>query len=170
MTIRALQLVGQYQRDCQRLLDKSLQPDYLLDLAQQWLTLVLNMITALIVLVVTCFATEITTSSHAGLVGASLVSLMTLSELACATVRSWVQLETSLGAVKRLKDFEEIPAVDVYQGMDPPGNWPSSGHIKLDGVSASYSREKSNDHFDLQDIHLSISGGRKIAIVGRTGR
>lgn len=29
--------------------------------------------------------------------------LMTFGELACATVRSWVQLKTSLGKVKRLK-------------------------------------------------------------------
>jgi ABC-type multidrug transport system fused ATPase/permease subunit len=95
---------------------------------------------------------------------------MTLSELACATVRSWVQLETTLGAVKRLKEFYDNPAVEADQGMDPPEDWPTSGQIEIHGVSAAYGIEPSEKSLALRGIHLSIAGGEKVAIVGRTGR
>jgi ABC-type multidrug transport system fused ATPase/permease subunit len=160
----------EYQRAFDLLLNQSLQPDYLLDLAQQWLTLSMNLIVGIIAVVVTCFATQIVAASHAGLVGASLVSLMTLSELACATVRSWVQLETSLGAVKRLQDFDDHPARETDQGRDPPVGWPTSGQIAIDGISAAYGSATSNNVLVLRDIHLSVEGGEKVAIIGRTGR
>lgn len=124
----------------------------------------------IIAVIVTCFATQIVASSHAGLVGASLVSLMALSELACATVRSWVQLETSLGAVKRLQDFDDNPTRETDQGRDPPVDWPTSGQITIDGVSAAYGSKTSENALVLRDIHLSVSGGEKVAIIGRTGR
>ncbi|KAH6652223.1 putative ABC multidrug transporter [Truncatella angustata] len=169
ISIRAFKWAGDYQRSYGLLLDKSLQPDYLLDLVQQWLSLSLNLISGIIAVAVTCFATQISSTSHAGLVGAGLVSLMTLSDLICATVRSWVQLETSLGAVKRLKDFEGIgPEKKHGNEMHPPDGWPSSGRVEISGVSAGYgdAREKPNA---LQDVRLSIMGGEKVAIVGRTG-
>ncbi|KID70390.1 ABC transporter FUM19 [Metarhizium brunneum] len=169
ISIRAFQWMNQYQKAFDLFLNQSLQPDYLLDLAQQWLTLNLNLIVGIIAVVVTCFATQIVASSHAGLVGASLVSLMTLSELACATVRSWVQLETSLGAVKRLQDFDDNPTREADQGRDPPVDWPTSGQITIDGVSAAYGSKTSENALVLRDIHLSVSGGEKVAIIGRTG-
>ncbi|KFG82056.1 putative ABC multidrug transporter [Metarhizium anisopliae] len=169
ISIRAFQWKNQYQKAFDLFLNRSLQPDYLLDLAQQWLTLNLNLIVGIIAVIVTCFATQIVASSHAGLVGASLVSLMALSELACATVRSWVQLETSLGAVKRLQDFDDNPTRETDQGRDPPVDWPTSGQITIDGVSAAYGSKTSENALVLRDIHLSVSGGEKVAIIGRTG-
>jgi hypothetical protein len=51
--------MDEYRRVYSLLLEKSLQPDYLLDLAQQWLTLNLNLIVGLMAVVVTCFATQL---------------------------------------------------------------------------------------------------------------
>lgn len=170
ISIRAFKWTGHYQQSYDLLLDKSLQPDYLLDLVQQWLSLSLNFIVGIIAIAITCFATQVSSSSRAGLVGAGLVSLMTLSDLVCATVRSWVQLETSLSAVKRLKDFEEIsPETKNGNEKQPPEEWPSCGVIELAGVSAGYG-DTSEKSRALKDIYLSIAGGEKIAIVGRTGR
>lgn len=169
-SIRAFKWAEQYQESYESLLDKSLQPDYLLDLVQQWLSLVLNLIVGIIAVTVTCFATQISSPSRDGLVGAGLVSLMTLGELVCATVRSWVQLETSLGAIKRLKDFEGTsPQKKDSAETRPPEGWPSVGSIEINGVSAGYD-DDSGKLLTLQDIYLSIKGGEKIAIVGRTGR
>ncbi|KAK6063487.1 ABC transporter [Seiridium cupressi] len=138
ISIRAFKWTRHYQQSYDLLLDKSLQPDYLLDLVQQWLSLSLNFIVGLIAVAVTCFATHVSSSSHTGLVGAGLVSLITLSELVCATVRSWVQLETSLGAVKRLKDFEGIsPEKKHANERQPPDEWPSSGLIDIEGWEVS---------------------------------
>lgn len=154
-----------------------MRPQYLLDMIQQWLTLSLNLIVGIVAVAVTCLSTQLVSSSRAGLVGAGLVSLMTFGELACATVRSWVQLETSLGAVKRLKDFE-ILANDHNddeskdEELDPPADWPDHGSIHIAGATASYSQDTNSEsgRIVLRDVNLNIGPGEKVAIVGRTGR
>ena len=154
-----------------------MRPQYLLDMIQQWLTLSLNLIVGIVALAVTCLSTQLVSSSRAGLVGAGLVSLMTFGELACATVRSWVQLETSLGAVKRLKDFEVAANGHNDDKFDDeefevPADWPGTGSIHMDGATVSYSRETDSEsgNIVLRDVNLSIGPGEKVAIVGRTGR
>lgn len=153
-----------------------MRPQYLLDMIQQWLTLSLNLIVGLVALAVTCLSTQLVSSSRAGLVGAGLVSLMTFGELACATVRSWVQLETSLGAVKRLKDFEVAANGNKDERsddeLDPPADWPRTGSIHISGATSSYSQGADSESANvvLRDVNLSIRPGEKVAIVGRTGR
>lgn len=154
-----------------------MRPQYLLDMIQQWLTLSLNLVVGIVAVAVTCLSTQLVSSSPAGLIGAGLVSLMTFGELACATVRSWVQLETSLGAVKRLKDFE-MAANDHNddksndEELDPPVDWPGTGSIHIAGATTSYSQDTDSESGEivLRDVNLSIGPGEKVAIVGRTGR
>lgn len=52
----------------------------------------------------------------------------------------WVQLETSLGAIARLKNFEEetISEDKEVESFVPTKDWPSRGAIELKNVSASY--------------------------------
>lgn len=60
----------------------------------------------------------------------------TLSSL----VTGWTQLETSLGAIARLKNFEsETPCEDRECEMtEPPPGWPSQGRIEFRNVTASH--------------------------------
>ncbi|KAL1865057.1 hypothetical protein Daus18300_007404 [Diaporthe australafricana] len=174
-SIRAFEWVDKWQDVYHGLLDTSMRPQYLLDMIQQWLTLSLNLIVGIVAVAVTCLSTQLVSSSRAGLVGAGLVSLMTFGELACATVRSWVQLETSLGAVKRLKDFE-VAANDHHEDtcddeMDPPRDWPGAGSIHFAGVTASYSQATNSEAGKnvLSDVNLNIEAGEKFAVIGRTG-
>jgi hypothetical protein len=50
------------------------------------------------------------------------------------------QLETSIGAVSRLKSFGEKVRSESLDGEDvkPPREWPLRGAIEISGVSASY--------------------------------
>lgn len=49
-------------------------------------------------------------------------------------------LETSLGAITRLRDFELTTEVEAKEGEDhtPPDTWPSQGLIEIENISASY--------------------------------
>jgi ATP-binding cassette subfamily C (CFTR/MRP) protein 1 len=49
-------------------------------------------------------------------------------------------LETSLGAIARLRSFEadNPPEQDDEDAVDPPESWPSQGEIEFNNVSASY--------------------------------
>jgi ATP-binding cassette, subfamily C (CFTR/MRP), member 1 len=56
-------------------------------------------------------------------------------------INSWTGLETSLGAIARLRDFlAETKAEGSAMEEDemPPTNWPERGHIQMTGVTAKY--------------------------------
>ena len=55
-------------------------------------------------------------------------------------VQSWANLETSLGAMARLKALEETtpPEVDRQAIFEPRGPWPVEGRIELKGIEAMY--------------------------------
>lgn len=77
-------------------------------MTQVWLALVLKPVVASIAVSVTVLATQVASfSGGAGFVGAGMVSLMELGNMMNACVHSWIHLEKSLGAVKRLEHFGE---------------------------------------------------------------
>ena len=96
-------------------------------------------------------------------------------------IRSWTQLETSIGAVSRLKSFSdtvESENLPCHVEM-PPEEWPWYGNIEIDGVFARYGGkteahsgaddEKHDQSLALNNIKVSIASGEKIAVCGRTG-
>lgn len=180
-SIRAFGWVSEYTAQNHLYLDDSQRPFYLLEMCIIWLELVMKLISAIIAVFVTVLATRVaSTSSRAGLVGASFVGLMLFGELLNAVIQGFVQLETSLGAVKRLMEFGKTTGSEDRVGEDfrPNTNWPEKGEIVLDGVDASYQEEKYRDDaaaaaeetsLALKGISMTIRPGEKVALVGRTG-
>ena len=78
--------------------------------------------------------------SSSGFTGASLVILMSFGENLSSIVIFYTKLETSVGAIARLKTFNETVTPEDKDGEDivPPSQWPQTGSICLDVVSASY--------------------------------
>ncbi|KUI69993.1 Multidrug resistance-associated protein 1 [Cytospora mali] len=177
VSIRAFGWVGSYTAQTHKYLDDSQRPVYLLEMIQVWLALVLNLIVAVLAVSATMLETHLSSiTERAGFVGAGLVSLMQFGGLLNGSVQSWIYLETSLGAVKRLKDFGEKTGTESKLGEDlrPGENWPERGEIVLDGVDASYEEDKYQDdeddkHLVLKHIHMHVHPGEKVAIIGRTG-
>ena len=163
------------------LLDTSQRPEYLLAMIQEWLKLVLNFVIAGIATLLVFLATYLHAS--AGFTGVGLVALMTFSEMMASLVRCWTQLETSISAVSRIKQFEETvksEEMENYQAI--PESWPTKGEIFMKDVNVSYDDQSylgnntqadsgsAELHLALQNINLSIKAGEKVAICGRTGR
>ena len=110
----------------------------LLAMVQHWLTLTLDMVIAITATTLVGLLTQLRSSSS--LSGASLVTLMTLSQSLSDIVRAYASLETSIGAVGRLRRFitqtgTECDAQDDGH-LDP--KWPSKGAIQAQGVWARY--------------------------------
>lgn len=55
-------------------------------------------------------------------------------------INSWTNLETSLGAAARLRDFlRDTPKEDHVEDLpNPPENWPLTGSIELENITATY--------------------------------
>lgn len=77
---------------------------------------------------------------NAGFLGIALVNMMNLSHALANLVQHWTSLETSFGAIARIKDFSEntpsevIPSPDIH----PEPSWPNAGNLEFQGVSAAY--------------------------------
>ncbi|KAH7206067.1 hypothetical protein DER44DRAFT_809931 [Fusarium oxysporum] len=112
--------------------------------------------------------------SNSGFTGASLVTLMSFGESLSGIVIYYTRLETSIGAISRLKTFNATVKPEGKEGEDmvPPENWPQHGSVELNNVSASYqmgSESEGEPNLALDNLCLSIKPGEKVAICGRTG-
>ncbi|KAI1115542.1 P-loop containing nucleoside triphosphate hydrolase protein [Nemania sp. NC0429] len=168
VTIRAFGWTEGYTNKTSRLLDQSQKPFYLLLCIQRWLVLVLDLVVAGLAVLLVGLAVALRSRVNPGLLGIALVQLTTLSHALTALVQFWTLLETSLGAIARIKDFSETtPKEDAPdESSEPPANWPNRGSLAFESVSASY---EDDGPLILKDVSFTLAGGQKIGIVGRTG-
>lgn len=150
------------------LLDRSQRPFYLMFCIQRWLSIVLDllvtgMVTVLLVIVVVNRATI-----SPGLVGLGLVSTVNLSWSLANLVKMWTQLETSIGAISRLRDFLRSTESEhkSWEVDEVAKTWPENGEVFFSGFGASYSEESA---LVLNDVNLKVRLGEKIGICGRSG-
>lgn len=169
VTIRAFGWAGHAQARNHELVDRSQRPFYLLLMVQQWLELVLNLVTAGLALLVVGLAVKLRGEVSAGLTGVSLVQLITLAETLKLLIQFWTSLETSLGAVARIKNFSEETADERLPGENglAPAGWPARGQVEMRGVSVSYGEDLERRALD--NVELRIEAGQKVGVVGRTG-
>ncbi len=122
------------------LLDESQRPFYLMFCLQRWLNLVLGLIVAGFAVVMVGLALLIPQASTSGSTALGLFTLVNFSQDLALLISVWTMLETSLGALARLKKFViETPDEnkDSENGKVPP-KWPIHGKIKFEQVFASY--------------------------------
>lgn len=107
-------------------------------MVQRWLGFALQTVVAILAVAVVTLATQLRSST--GLTGASLITLMTFGDILNYIIRWYTQIETSIGAVSRLKNFsEKVRPEDLeHEDVVPPLEWPMGGDIQICGVSASY--------------------------------
>lgn len=136
-TIRAFGWVPENVHLNKVYLDTSQRPAYLLAIIQRWLGFVLRIIVALLAIAIVTLATQL--RSNTAFTGASLVALMSFAEGLMYVITMYTLLETSIGAVARLKDFSEKvkPEGSGGETLVPSPLWPQ-GAVKLDNVSATY--------------------------------
>lgn len=119
-------------------MNASQRPAYLLAMIQAWLQTNLTMLVGVIAICLTTLATQLRTSSS--FTGASLLTLMSLASTVAAVMQSYTQLETSIGAINRLRTFSQKvkPEDGNDANMPIPEGWPAYGSVSLNAVSASY--------------------------------
>jgi ABC-type multidrug transport system fused ATPase/permease subunit len=179
-TIRAFGWQKAVQADAMRLLDRSQRAHYLFFCIQRWLTFVLDMLVAVAAVVLVALAV-VANASSAGGVAIAMSNMLGFSGTLASFITSWTQLETSLGAISRLKAFESTTPQETEKlgACDPPPPWPSSGQVTLQNMAASYTMTQGyssssaasipDDQLVLRNLSLTIPAGQKIAICGRTG-
>jgi ABC-type multidrug transport system fused ATPase/permease subunit len=126
------------------------------------------MIVAVVAVLLMSLAVILRSRVNPGFLGVAMVNIMNLNTTLTNLIEFWTLLETSLGAVSRIKEFTENTKSENIAGEDrtPPPEWPLRGDLEITNISASYS---SNTNPVLSNITLSVTHGQKVAVCGRTG-
>ncbi|KFY61345.1 hypothetical protein V497_03025 [Pseudogymnoascus sp. VKM F-4516 (FW-969)] len=167
-TIRAFGWEGVYGRRNAELLNRSQRPYYHMYCIQRWLNLILDLLVAGIAVVLVAIATQGRWVTSAAAMGVAMNNVLGFNKSLSGLINSWTMLETSLGAIARLKNFEGETECEDLPGEvgEPPEDWPKGGGIVFENVTASL---RAGSDIILHNISLTIKAGEKIAICGRTG-
>ncbi|KAF2012008.1 multidrug resistance-like protein [Aaosphaeria arxii CBS 175.79] len=151
------------------LVDRSQKPFYLMYMIQTWLNLVLDLVTTGLAILVVGISVKMRNTVSVGFTGVSLTQIISFTYNLKLSIMFYTQMETSIGAVARIKNFESETADEnlATEDSQPPPEWPARGNVEVKNLTVSYGTD--SDRKALDNISLSISAGTKFAIVGRTG-
>ncbi|KAF8939485.1 hypothetical protein BGZ47_008153 [Haplosporangium gracile] len=83
-------------------------------------------------------------------------------------IRSYALNEMNMNSLERVIEYmnveEEAPA--IIEDSRPPASWPHAGQILIEHLTVKYSSDTPDI---LKNVSLSIKGGEKVGVVGRTG-
>lgn len=137
-TIRSFGWTNEFLAESFRMLNTSQKPFYLMFCIQRWLELVLDLFVAGMAILLVTIALRIPGTTSEGAIGLAMVNLLGLNMTLTTVIDQWTTLETSLGAIARLKSFiSDTPNENKSGETEVPYNWPR-GRIVFDGVTASY--------------------------------
>jgi ATP-binding cassette subfamily C (CFTR/MRP) protein 1 len=142
-TIRAFRWHASSQRSALKLLNLSQRPVYFQYCIQKCLGFVLDLLVAVLAVILVATVVLLRDKFQAGDVGVALVTVMTFNSSLMNLVRFWTEMETSIGAVKRVKNYvktAEPEEDDVSQARlaELPYSWPEKGDIRFEGVMAGH--------------------------------
>jgi ABC-type multidrug transport system fused ATPase/permease subunit len=128
-----------------RLLDTSQKPYYYMFCVQRWLTMVLELCVKAVAVILVIMALNLPHATSEGAIGLALLNLISFGSGMANLINAWTRLETSVGAVSRLRSFlSETPPEPIPQvGCVLPMGWPQYGRIEVSRLSADYGYEST---------------------------
>lgn len=164
-TIRALGWQEKFERRNQERLDASQRPVYLLYCIQRWLNFVRDLIVAALAILLVSLATQLPSSTSGGRLGVAMLNILGFSQSLCQFIFFSADLETSLQAVSRVKEFVETTVSEESSHgslTTPPENWPARGAVEFRDITASYASDMN--HAVLKHLSRDIQPGQNVGI------
>ncbi|CAG8925975.1 unnamed protein product [Penicillium salamii] len=144
-SIRAYGWEPDYQLRNRIALDASQRPFYMLYCIQRWITLVLDLLVAAIAVIVISVALSLRGTASMNLLGIALFNIVNFSWTLQSLVKNWIELETSIGAVSRIRSYEQQTATEdlASETHVVAESWPQKGCVEIYNLSASYDGKSS---------------------------
>ncbi|MCI4384808.1 hypothetical protein PGIGA_G00042930 [Pangasianodon gigas] len=166
--IRAFGVQNRFIRESDRRVDHNQKAYYPSIVANRWLAVRLEFVGNCIVTFAAFFAVMARDSLSPGLMGLSISYALQVTASLNWLVRMSSELETNIVAVEKVKEYGETEKEAEWKlekSSVPPG-WPTGGHIEMRNFGLRYRQDLE---LAIHDINVTIEGGEKVGIVGRTG-
>lgn len=155
------------------LIDSGNNAFYLMHSSNRWLQVRLDGLAGFTMAFV-CFFIVLGKSSDvivvdAGMAGLLITYVQMVTGLMNWTVRMGCETEARITSVERIVEYselQEVEAAPIVEDYRPPKNWPVKGDIVLEKLSMRY---REGLPLVLNDVNLTIPGGSKVGVAGRTG-
>jgi ATP-binding cassette subfamily C (CFTR/MRP) protein 1 len=170
-TIRAYGEETRFFNQCKQSFDTMNASYLLVQMTNYWLGLRLDFIGGMIGAFIGGIAVSTVSSGFipAGWLGLALSYAIEVTGFLKHGVRMIATVEAEMNSVERVLFYSnaiETEAPSEVPENDPPaGTWPSSGEIEVKHASMRY----RDGPLVLKDLSLTVKGGEKIGVVGRTG-
>ncbi|KAJ7977557.1 ABC transporter C family member 14 [Quillaja saponaria] len=169
MTIRCFRMQEKFSEENVNRVNANLRNDFHNNGTNEWLGFRLELLGSFILCFSALFMIMLPSSViKPENVGLSLSYGLSLNAVLFYAIYMSCLIENKMVSVERIKQFINIPSEAAWQIKDrlPPPNWPLHGNIEIKDLQVRY---RPNTPLVLKGITLSIAGGKKIGVVGRTG-
>ncbi|KAL6214873.1 hypothetical protein ACLB2K_014305 [Fragaria x ananassa] len=169
MTIRSFRNQNKFTKENVRRVNANLRMDFHNNGSNEWLGFRLELLGSLILCISTLFMILLPSSIvKPENIGLSLSYGLSLNGVLFWAIYMSCFVENRMVSVERIKQFCNIPSEAAWKIVDrvPPMNWPTHGNVELKDLQVRY---RPNTPLVLKGISLSINGGEKVGVVGRTG-
>ena len=168
VTIRTMRASVRFQRDFHAKLEESIKAQLTAAAAQNWLSIHLQLLGALLVGGAGILAAI--TATHAtnpGLVGLAISYALSITHILAGVLNAMAETEQELVAVERIQQYLQIEGEENAEGSaNPPFGWPVQGVLNFKNVQLSY---RENLSPAIKELNFKTEAFERVAIVGRTG-
>ncbi|KAJ8072221.1 hypothetical protein PM082_015779 [Marasmius tenuissimus] len=167
-TIRSYLEVPRFKRENAQYIDLQNRALLLTVANQRWLAIRLDALGAVLVFCVATFAVVGVEGISPAQVGLVLSYCSTITQLCAIVTRQSAEVEASFRTLTHYSNGEHVEQEPPHHipETQPTPDWPSRGAIVLERVGLRYRPDLPRV---LNDVSVTIRGGEKIGIVGRTG-
>ncbi|KAJ3493180.1 hypothetical protein NLG97_g4897 [Lecanicillium saksenae] len=166
-TIRAFGKVGHYVETMQAHIDRSNSTFTHMIIGHRWLGIRLGVISSIFTAAVT--AVTILNHGTASSTGLAITLALQLRQSLNTTIGHINVTRTGLNAIDRVLALASIPSEEEEEQekpISPPVEWPANGAVETQSLGVRYAKDLP---WALNNISFSITQGRRLGIVGRTG-
>ncbi|KAH9949979.1 P-loop containing nucleoside triphosphate hydrolase protein [Amylocystis lapponica] len=170
-TIRSYGEINRFLKDNEYYVDLEDRAGFLTVTNQRWLAIRLDFLGGMMIFIVAMLVVCDVSGINPASIGLVLTYSTSLVQLCGMVTRQSAEVENYMSSVERVVEYSRGDLIEQESPHEikehkPPSDWPAQGAIEFNNVVMRY---RPGLPYVLKGLSMSIRGGEKIGVVGRTG-